>query len=203
LRKPLVVDTGWLSDFRADLNRYRPAKSDPSEGDDKVPRALLMVAVHRELWALLHYRLSRTLREGDLPSSVRRLSLLGMAILRRPVEMCSGIILPDTAVVGPGLRFSHPGPIVIHEAAVIGRGCLVAHGVTIGEAHGGVPVIGDGVVINTNAVVAGGIRVGDGAVVSACSLVTRDVPPGALARGVPAENRPRGAKGTEDEDPVA
>jgi serine O-acetyltransferase len=81
--------------------------------------------------------------------------------------------------------------IVIHSDAVIGRDCFICHGVTIGASTAGVPCIGDCVYIETNAVVAGNVLVGDGAVVSANSLVTRDVPPGALACGVPAQNRLR------------
>lgn len=178
----------WLADFREDLDRY-DASEWPLVGDGaQRPSALFMVATRRELWALLHYRLTRALRTSQLPPRVRRVGLFGMAAVRRPIEMCTGITLPDTASVGPGLRFAHPGLIVINGDAVIGRDCVVNHGVTIGASSAGVPVIGDRVYIGTNAVVAGNVRVGDGAIVSACSLVTRDVPPGAMARGVPAQN---------------
>jgi len=89
---------------------------------------------------------------------------------------------------------------VISGEAIIGGNCLIAHGVTVGASAAGVPVIGDEVVINANAVVAGDVHVGDGAVVSACSLVIRDVPAGALARGVPAQNMARSTRGAADED---
>jgi serine O-acetyltransferase len=158
-----------------------------------------MVATRRELWALLHYRVTRALRRSHLPSRLKFAGLLSMAALRRPVEVFTGITLPDTADVGPGLRFAHPGMVVINGSAVIGRQCTINHGVTIGASAAGVPVIGDGVYIGTNAVVAGDVHVGDGAVVSACSLVTRDVPPGMLARGVPAENMARSMAARHDE----
>ncbi len=198
MRRTLVGEAGWLSDFRADLDRYDPEWGPWSKGAGKPPGPLAMVAAHRELWAVLHYRMSRGVSQSSLPPQVRRFCLLGMAVLRRPVEICTGISIPETAAVGPGLRFAHPGPIVIHGEAVIGRDCLIAHCVTIGVSGGGVPVIGDGVVINANSVVAGDVHVGDGAVVSACSLVIRDVPPGALARGVPAEIIMRDVQATED-----
>ena len=179
----------WLADFRADLGRYEASEWPLVGGGTKPPSTSVMVATRRELWALLHYRMSRALRQSHLPPRLRSIGLLGMATVRRPIEMCTGISLPDTVEIGPGLRFAHPGLIVINGDVVIGRDCVINHGVTIGASSAGVPVIGDGVYIGTNAVVAGNVHVGDGAVVSACSLVTRDVPPGMLARGVPAENR--------------
>ena len=185
-------------DFRADLGRYDISEWPLLGTVERSPSRLAMVASRRELWALLHYRMSRALRSSNLPPRMRRWGLLGMGALRRPIEMCTGITLPDTAKVGPGLRFAHPGLIVINGGVVIGRDCVINHGVTIGASPAGIPVIGDRVYIGTNAVVAGAVHVGDGARVSACSLVTRDVPPGALARGVPAETVLKSGEATDD-----
>ena len=46
--------------------------------------------------------------------------------------------------------------------------------------------IGDRVWIGCRATVLKGVTIGDGAVVAACSVVTRDVPPRALVAGNPA-----------------
>lgn len=47
-------------------------------------------------------------------------------------------------------------------------------------------VIGDHVWIGAKAMILKGVTVGDGAVIAAGSVVTRDIPPGAFAAGVPA-----------------
>jgi acetyltransferase-like isoleucine patch superfamily enzyme len=47
-------------------------------------------------------------------------------------------------------------------------------------------VIEDDVWLGTGVVVVSGVRIGRGAVVGACSVVTRDIPPGAIAVGSPA-----------------
>jgi acetyltransferase-like isoleucine patch superfamily enzyme len=48
-------------------------------------------------------------------------------------------------------------------------------------------VIGDDVWLGASAIVLGGVTVGNGSVVAAGAVVTRDLPPYSIARGVPAE----------------
>jgi serine O-acetyltransferase len=59
-----------------------------------------------------------------------------------------GIDVPASTRVGPGLYINHPGGIVVHSEAVIGRNCNLSHDVTVGEANRGprkrFPVICDG-----------------------------------------------------------
>jgi len=121
----------------------------------------------------------------------------------RVVETLTGISLPKTVEVGPGLRIWHFGNVVIHEDTRIGANCTLRHGVTIGNAREGgpIPVIGDNVEFGAYAQVLGGIRVGSGARIGAMSVVLRDVPPGATAVGVPARiiQRPRPTGGPQDE----
>jgi serine O-acetyltransferase len=186
---------GWLTDFRADVARYSSAELPLVGRDHSHPSRLLLVLSHRELWAVLHYRLAHALLRSSLPAPVKRWLLLISAFVHRFVEVVTGICLPAAVEIGPGLKVAHPGSVVVNAAAVIGKDCLICHGVTLGSQAGersGAPVVGDHVYIGTNAVVAGGITVGDHAVISANSLVIRDVPAGALARGVPAEVFVRG-----------
>jgi acetyltransferase-like isoleucine patch superfamily enzyme len=47
--------------------------------------------------------------------------------------------------------------------------------------------IGNHVWVGRNVTILKGVTIGDGAIIAACSVVTRDVPPNCLAAGVPAK----------------
>ncbi|TVP72213.1 MAG: serine acetyltransferase [Rhodobacteraceae bacterium] len=100
-------------------------------------------------------------------------------------------IAPQTEI-GGGLILPHPNGIVIHSATVIGPNCLIFQQVTLG-ARGldGVPHIGGHVDIGAGARILGPVRIGDHAVIGANAVVICDVPPGHVARGVPARVYPR------------
>ena len=97
--------------------------------------------------------------------------------------------------VGEGTFVNHRTELVAHQHVRLGRDCLLAWDVLVldSDSHsvdGGprsAPVtIGDRVWIGCRATVLKGVTIGDGAVVAACSVVTGDVPAGALVAGNPA-----------------
>lgn len=47
--------------------------------------------------------------------------------------------------------------------------------------------IGNDVWIGDNVTIKNGVKIGDGAVIGACALVTKDIPPYAIVGGVPAK----------------
>lgn len=141
----------------------------------------------QSLWALWVYRFGRRIDRRP-PGLLHRMQTMWYWLLFRLAETVTGISLPKSAVIGPGLRIWHFGGIFLHPRAVLGAQCTLRHGVTIGnrEENGPVPVIGDGVEFGAYAQVLGGVRVGNGCRIGAMSVVLRDVPDGATAVGVPA-----------------
>lgn len=87
------------------------------------------------------------------------------------------MVMPDTMF---------PERIKVGENTIIGfNTTLLAHEYLIEEYRLGDIIIGDRVMIGANSTVLPGVVIGDGAIVSAGTLVHRDVPPGSMAGGNP------------------
>lgn len=81
-----------------------------------------------------------------------------------------------------------PELIEIGENSIIGyRATILAHEYLIDRYRTGRVVIGKNVLVGANSTILPGVTIGDGAVISACSLVNKDVPAGAFVGGVPAK----------------
>lgn len=132
-------------------------------------------------------------RMGVSPKLLRApLSLLYRALYRR-CRNGYGIELPYSVRVGRQVVIEHQGGIVIHGNTEIGDRCIIRQNCTLGlkrlDALDDAPVLGHDVHLGAGAVVLGRVMLGDGATVGANAVVTTDVPPGALALGVPARIR--------------
>ncbi len=100
-----------------------------------------------------------------------------------------GIKIGKNASVGLMAMFDifFPKLISIGENSIIGyNATILTHEFLVREYHKGPVEIGANVLIGSNTTILPGVSIGDGAVVGAGSLVNRDIPPGALAAGVPA-----------------
>ncbi|WP_144525456.1 DapH/DapD/GlmU-related protein [Bacillus sp. DE0042] len=84
------------------------------------------------------------------------------------------------------LDIMFPEKITVGENSIIGYNTtLLAHEYLIREYRLGEIVIGNEVMIGANTTILPGVKIGDGAIVSAGTLVHRDVPSGAFVGGNP------------------
>lgn len=92
------------------------------------------------------------------------------------------------ARIGPGLRLPHPMGIIIAPNVSVGRNCDLYADVRLALSHGNPegPRIGDGVFLGDGAKVLGNVKVGDYSEIGASAVVTRSIPIGAVAVGIPA-----------------
>lgn len=101
-----------------------------------------------------------------------------------------GGVVPYQADIGEGTTLGYQAcGIVIHKRCVIGKGCHISQGVTIGGTSGlyEVPALGDGVQVGANAVIIGPVHVGSGLIIGAGAVVNKDIPQNSVAVGVPAK----------------
>lgn len=97
--------------------------------------------------------------------------------------------------IGEGFYIGHLGRVIINEAAVIGKNCNIATGVTIGQTNRGprkgAPTIGDSCWIGTNAVIVGNIAIGSDVLIAPLAYVNFDVPDHSIVIGNPGRIIPR------------
>ncbi len=154
---------------------------------------------HRRDWtrpgfrAMAVYRFG-VWRMGVRPKLLRAPFSLLYRMMFRKVRNGYGIELPYSAKVGRGVVIEHQSGIVIHGNCVIGDGCIIRQGVTLGirreDQPDQAPVLGERVSVGAGAVVLGGVTLGDDANIGANAVVLKNVPAGATAVGIPAKVLP-------------
>ncbi len=119
--------------------------------------------------------------------------------LRLVTTVLYSIELGNDIELGEGINFTHTLGTVIGGTSKVGARVKFMGNNTIGTAKdNGCPVIEDDVVIGCGARVLGPIRIGRGAFIGANAVVLTDVPPGAIATGIPAKiHEPRSGSAEE------
>lgn len=89
-------------------------------------------------------------------------------------------------MVMPDVMF--PEKITVGKNTIIGYNTtILTHEYLIKEYRIGEVKIGNEVMIGANTTILPGVEIGDGAVISACTLVNKDVPEGAFVGGNPMQ----------------
>lgn len=134
------------------------------------------------LWAILHHRVAHRLYKANLRFLAR--------VVSQWARFLTNIEIHPGAQIGRRFFIDHGAGVVIGETAIVGDDVLMYHQVTLGgtalekiKRH---PTVGSNVLIGMGAKIIGNITIGDNARIGANSVVTRDVPPGATAVGIPA-----------------
>jgi acetyltransferase-like isoleucine patch superfamily enzyme len=126
---------------------------------------------------------------------------LGGTIVTQNCQFYSGVRLEvgkgAMLKIGNGTYLNRNTLVVANTRVEIGKDCKIAWDVVIMDSDGGHDVaghpnpdkpviIGDRVWIGCRSIILKGVRIGDDSIIAAGSVVTKDVPSGAVVGGVPA-----------------
>ncbi|MCF7202022.1 serine O-acetyltransferase [Pseudomonas oligotrophica] len=149
--------------------------------DPAARNAFEVLTCYPGLHAIWMHRLSHWLWQREFKWLARMSSNLG--------RWLTGVEIHPGAKIGRRFFIDHGMGIVIGETAEIGDDVTLYHGVTLGgtswnkgKRH---PTLGDGVIVGAGAKILGPFTVGAGAKIGSNAVVTREVPPGATAVGIP------------------
>lgn len=153
------------------------------EGDPAATSPGETIFCYPSLQAMMHHRIAHYLYTLGVPVIPR--------IISEMAHGSTGIDIHPGATIGEEFFIDHGTGVVIGETTVIGRGCRLYQGVTLGalsfpkDADGTLtkgiarhPILEDHVTVYAGATILGRVTIGSGAVIGGNVWVTHDVPPG-------------------------
>ena len=154
------------------------------EGDPAARSPGETIFCYPSLTAMFHHRVAHELHLLGVPLIPR--------IIAEMAHSATGIDIHPGASVGEEFFIDHGTGVVIGETCVIGRGCRIYQGVTLGALSfpknqdgtltKGIPrhpVLCDNVTVYAGATILGRVTIGEGAVIGGNVWITEDVPAGA------------------------
>lgn len=154
------------------------------EGDPAATSPGEAIFCYPSMQAVLHHRIAHELYKLNVPVIPRIISEMAHAR--------TGIDIHPGAQIGEEFFIDHGTGVVIGETCILGRGCRLYQGVTLGalsfpkNADGTLtkgtarhPVLGDHVTVYAGATILGRVTVGSKAIIGGNVWITDDVPAGA------------------------
>ncbi len=172
--RTLTWPAGWIAEVRDDL--------DAAQRRDPAARSRLEVLLtYPGVHALLLHRISHRIDAAGWHLTAR--------VMSHAARMLTGVEIHPRAQIGHDFFIDHGMGVVIGETTIIGNGCHLTQGVTLGgtstrreKRH---PTLEDNVMIGAGAKIIGAVTIGEGARIGAGSVVVSSVPAGATVVGVP------------------
>ncbi|KAL2632959.1 hypothetical protein R1flu_004438 [Riccia fluitans] len=142
--------------------------------------------------ALLHFKGYHGLQVYRAANWLWRKGQTSLAsIFQSRVSEVFGMDIHPGARIGWGVMIDHGTGVVIGETAVVGNGCSLLHGVTLGgngkEGGDRHPKLGCEVLVGAGASILGNVKIGAGAKIGAAAVVLTDIPAHVTAVGCPAK----------------
>jgi serine O-acetyltransferase len=132
---------------------------------------------------MLHHRIAHALYDLDVPLIPRIISEMS--------HSRTGIDIHPGARIGEDFFIDHGTGVVIGETCIIGKGCRLYQGVTLGalsfpkDASGTLikgnprhPILEDNVTVYAGATILGRVTIGKGSIIGGNVWLTHDVPEG-------------------------
>lgn len=179
IKKMLKEDTKELSQASTRLKQEIRAvrERDPAAKTD-----MEVLTLYSGVHATLAYRVAHRMHDSGFEYCSRFISQAAKAL--------TGIEIHPGAEIGKELFIDHGSGVVIGETAIIGDGCTLYQGVTLGgtgkdkgKRH---PTLGNNVMVGAGAKVLGPVNIGDNSKIAAGAVVLTDIPANCTAVGIPA-----------------
>lgn len=151
------------------------------EGDPAAHSPDETIFCYPSMLAMIHYRISHALYTLQIPVIPRMISEMA--------HSATGIDIHPGAQISEDFFIDHGTGVVIGETCIIGKGCRLYQGVTLG-AHSfpknpdgtlikGIarhPILKDRVTVYAGATILGRVTIGEGAIIGGNVWITEDVP---------------------------
>lgn len=103
------------------------------------------------------------------------------------ISLKYGIDIPSKTLIGYGFFLSHGFGTIVNPTTIIGNNVNLSQYSTIGSNEGKAAIIGNNVYIGPGVYIVEHVKIGSNVCIGAGAVVTKDIPNGKTAAGVPAK----------------